>query len=356
MAKIYEKENNLKEFSRSLKSYITYKDSNARINRAQELLAQQLEFDYQRKHLADSTRFGQKERLKNVELQLSATKLKQEKMYRTLLLSMAALILILAIFIFNRLVLTRKQKTIIETQKQIVETRNKEFVDSINYAKRLQAAILPQINQIKEKLNTEVLYLPKDVIGGDFYFFEQYNDYTFFTVCDCTGHGIRGALMSVVCHQALTKAIKEFDLSDPAQILTRTREIIVVSLNAKQQNIKDGMDFSLCVFNKTTGEIKWAGANNSLWIIRDKTITELKDVKQPVALYEHPREFISHSLPDVTGSILVLSTDDFSDQFGGPNGKKFKAKALKNFLLTLAGHPVKAQKEQLHDKFVSWKG
>ena len=203
IAKIYEAKKEYKKFSEMIHLHLNYKDSNDKYVRVQQILQQQLEFDYERKQVADSLRFEHKESLKNIELEVAATKLNKEKSFRIMLFVILVIIILFSIFIFNRFILTNRQKKIIERQKQIVELKNREILDSINYAKRLQVAILPQLHDIKKELNLDILYLPKDIIGGDFYFFEKYNKHTFFAVCDCTGHGIPGALMSVVCHYAL---------------------------------------------------------------------------------------------------------------------------------------------------------
>ena len=355
IARIYESKNEPKRFSEMIFQHLSYKDSNDKYVRVQQIQQQQLEFDYERKHVADSLRFEHKEKLKNIELEVAAARLNKEKYFRIMLVGILVALVIFAAFIFNRFILTRRQKKIIERQKQIVELKNQEILDSINYAKRLQAAILPQLNDIKKVLNLDILYLPKDIIGGDFYFFERHMGHTFFAVCDCTGHGIPGALMSVVCHQALQKSIKEFNLSEPGQILTKTRQIVIESLNATQQNIKDGMDCSLIVINEHTKKVYWAGANNHVWIFNAKDITEIKADKQPVAFYENSKEFKTHELKIQPGNFLCLFTDGYGDQFGGIKGKKFKNKSLKELLISVSHQAVEKQVEALQQNFISWK-
>ncbi|WP_317899587.1 SpoIIE family protein phosphatase [Aurantibacillus circumpalustris] len=355
MAGIYEEQNNHKKFSELIHRHLNYKDSNDKYVKVQQIQQQQLEFDYERKQIADSLRFEHKERLKDIELEVAAAKLNKEKYFRIMLFAILTAIIIFSIFISNRFVVTNRQKKIIENQKQIVELKNQEILDSINYAKRLQAAILPQLSDIKKHLNLDILYLPKDIIGGDFYFFEKHNEHTFFAVCDCTGHGIPGALMSVVCHHALQKSIKEFELTDPGLILTKTREIVIASLNATQQNIKDGMDCSLIVVNDRTKKTYWAGANNHIWIFNTKEMLEIKADKQPVAFYENAKEFKTNELVVDSGSFVCLFTDGYGDQFGGPKGKKYKNKSIKEFLVTRSQNQVEEQIQLLKDNFHSWK-
>jgi serine phosphatase RsbU (regulator of sigma subunit) len=356
MASIYASKKDYKKSFEILKLHVVYKDSNARVNRVQQIFRQQLEFDYERKQVADSVRFEQKERFKTAELQVATAKLAEEKSFRLMLVVVLVVIILFAVFMFNRFIVTNKQKKTIEVQKQLVELKNHEILDSINYAKRLQSAILPQLENIKKELNVDILYLPKDIIGGDFYFFEKLGDLTFFAVCDCTGHGIPGAIMSVVCHHALEKSIKEFNLTDPALILNKTREIVIDNLNARHQNIKDGMDCTLIVINRSTNELHWAGAYNPLWIMENGFFAEIKADKQPVAFYENAREFTTHRIVLKPGMLLYLLTDGYSDQFGGPKAKKYKEKTLKQFLISIRQHQPKTQIDLLKSNFTGWKG
>jgi serine phosphatase RsbU (regulator of sigma subunit) len=356
LGEIYQEKHNIAEFAKSMKLYIAYKDTNARVSRKQELLGQELEFEYQRKHVADSIRFEQKQNLKNLQLEVAEANLKKERNFKVMLIFVAIAVLGLAVFIYNRLLYTRRQKRVIERQKQIVEIKNHEIMDSITYARRLQFAIMPQVSVIRKDLDFEVLYLPKDVIGGDFYFFEKYADHLFLAVNDCTGHGVPGAIMSVVCHTAMEKSIKEYDLTDPAAILEQTRALVIDNLNALHQNIKDGMDCSIVVINLKTREMKWAGANNPLWIIENGTFREIKADKQPVGAYENAAPFKSHTLKLEKDSLLYLITDGYADQFGGVGAKKFKNKSLKDLLQKIASLKTKEQVEQLHEHFNKWKG
>jgi serine phosphatase RsbU (regulator of sigma subunit) len=356
MARVYESMNDNKKQILMLKQHVAFKDSNARVSKVQQIFRQQLEFDYERKQVADSIRFEQKEHLKNVELEMAAAKLNKAKVIRIMLVVILVIIVLFSIFIFNRFMITNKQNKIIEHQKQLVEHKNREIVDSINYAKRLQTAILPQLKDIKKELDLDILYLPKDIIGGDFYFFEKRGDHTFFAICDCTGHGIPGAIMSVVCHQALEKSIKEFHLKEPALILSKTRELVIESLNATHQNIKDGMDCSLIVIDHKNKSIQWAGANNHIWRLNNGVFDEIKADKQPVAFYENSQDFTNRVVNTDSGSFIYLFTDGYGDQFGGPKGKKYKNKALKEFLISVSDHSVSKQVEFLHQNFFGWKG
>lgn len=352
----YKAKNDFQKFSEFIEIHLNAKDSNSRVNRTQKIVSQQLEFEFQKKQVADSIGYSQKEKITNAQLEVANVKLSHEKIFRIMLILILVIIIVFAIFIYNRFRLTNKQKKIIEEQKHLVDEKNKEILDSINYAKRLQEAILPQITNIQKDLDFNIFYLPKDIIGGDFYFFEKHNDHIFIAVCDCTGHGIPGAIMSVVCHHALQKSIIEFNLSEPDQVLNKTRELVIASLNAAQQNIKDGMDCSLIVIDTETKKIKWSGANNPLWILKNNALTEIKADKQPVALYEMTKPYTSHEITNESGTLLILFTDGYPDQFGGPKGKKYKEKQLKEFLISVADQPLQKQIDLLQQNFASWKG
>jgi serine phosphatase RsbU (regulator of sigma subunit) len=256
-----------------------------------------------------------------------------------------------------------KQKIEVETQKHIVEEKNKEITDSINYAKRIQEAILPGDSEFKLSLpQSFILYKPKDIVAGDFYWLEKVNDLIIFAVADCTGHGVPGAMVSVVCHNALNRAVNEFKLTDPGKILDKTRQLVVETFeNDSAQNktvgtIRDGMDISLCVLNESTNELIFSGANNSLFLIREKELIETLADKQPIGKYADEKPFTSNKINLQKGDILYLYTDGYADQFGGSNGKKFKYKQLKELLIKNANLPLAQQASILDQAFESWKG
>ena len=269
------------------------------------------------------------------------------------------LILGFSFVLYRRWNEVKKQKVIIEEKNRQVEEKNHEILDSISYAKRIQTAILPSI-QLRERVLPEhfVLYEPKDIVAGDFYWLEETKDSIIFAVADCTGHGVPGAMMSVVCHNALNRSVKEFGLRQPGEILDKTREIIVEELSKNHQDVSDGMDISLCAWNKTNREISWAGANNPLWIWKkeSKDIVEIKPNKQPIGKHFDMQPFTTHPGPLEKGDRIYLITDGYADQFGGPESKKFKAKNLKNLLVQISNEKINQQIDILRSTFFKWKG
>lgn len=236
-----------------------------------------------------------------------------------------------------------------------LKEKNTEIIDSINYAKRLQQAILPPDKLINQYLpEAFVLYKPKDIVAGDFYWIEKVNDTVFFAVADCTGHGVPGAMVSVVCSNALDRVVKEFRITEPGKILDKIRELVIETFEKSESEVKDGMDISLCAISKS--EVNWSGANNPLWILSEGKLTEIKANKQPIGKHLSQTPFTNHRLEAKQGDILYLFTDGLADQFGGPNGKKFKYKQFSDLLVTLQHLPLAQQKEKIDQTFQNWKG
>ncbi|MGL5891302.1 MAG: SpoIIE family protein phosphatase, partial [Bacteroidia bacterium] len=249
-----------------------------------------------------------------------------------------------------------EQKQQVEAQKLLVEFKNKEVMDSITYARRLQEAILPGTEQIQQQLpDSFVLYLPKDVVAGDFYFFVERGPLLFIAAADCTGHGVPGALVSVVCSNALRRAVNEFELTMPGEILTKTTELVLETFSQSGSQVNDGMDISLLVVNRNAKTCTWAGANRPLWTVANGEFSQLKGDARPIGHHDDPVPFTTHQLELNAGTMIYLFTDGYADQFGGASGKKFKTRHLQEALLKIAALPVTKQKEELETTFFNWK-
>ncbi|MGZ3931563.1 MAG: PP2C family protein-serine/threonine phosphatase, partial [Bacteroidia bacterium] len=253
--------------------------------------------------------------------------------------------------------LISNQRDQMEQQKKLVEDKNKEITDSITYARRLQDAILPPIDQIKSLFKEAfILYRPKEIVAGDFYWMEQRSGKIFFAVCDCTGHGVPGAMVSVVGHNGLNRCVMEFNLTDPGQILDRLSSLVEETFSHSDMGVKDGMDISLCVYDPKTQQLQWAGANNPIWLISDGQFREIKGDKQPIGKYELRRPFSTHTIQLKPADCLYLFSDGFADQFGGMKGKKFKYAQLRELMLSFKGGNMEDQLRGINDAFLSWKG
>lgn len=256
-------------------------------------------------------------------------------------------------------------------QKKMVEEKNNEILDSIKYAKRIQEAILPPINYIRTYLkNSFILYKPKDIVAGDFYFFEIKDDDIYIAAADCTGHGVPGAMVSVVCSNALNRAVHELNITEPAKILDKVRELVVQTFQKSESEVKDGMDISFCKLNTKTRKLIFTGAHNALYRITDeedkacdktlsqgdRVLCEYKGDKQPIGKYTAEKPFTQKEITLKKGDHIYLSTDGYADQFGGANGKKFLYKQFKEMLLGLDLLPIEKQKEEIDNTFESWRG
>ncbi len=252
-----------------------------------------------------------------------------------------------------------EQKNEIGHQKQLIEEKQQEIVDSISYAKRLQEAILPSREFVNTHLKDNFIYYqPKDIVAGDFYWAEKVNDLFFIAAADSTGHGVPGAMVSVVCSNALNRTIKEFKLTDTGKILDKTRELVLETFEKSVSEVKDGMDISLLCIDKKNKKVTWSGANNPLWYVSPATmgLLEIKADKQPIGKTEYPKPFITHELDYMPNSTFYLFTDGFADQFGGPKSKKFMSKNLKELLLNNSQLPLDQQKQLLETTFTNWVG
>ncbi|MFI5149224.1 MAG: tetratricopeptide repeat protein [Bacteroidia bacterium] len=237
--------------------------------------------------------------------------------------------------------------------------KNKDIFESLQYARYLQTAILTSSAHIREQLKDSfVFYRPKDVVAGDFYWLEHDNKSgkIFIAAADCTGHGVPGAIVSIVCSDALNRAVRESGESDPGRILDLSRELIVQAFGKSPVNLRDGMDISICTINPSNGKVQWAGANSPLWYTRQGEMLELIPDKQPAGFAEHAKSFTTHSISPDKGECLYLFSDGFADQFGGEKGKKFKYRQLKELLLSNAHLSMEEQSEKLAKVFDDWKG
>lgn len=299
--------------------------------------------------------------------------LNNQKIFTSIAIMVAILIAILLFFAYqnyrkqkSQAVIINRQKVEAELQRDEIskqhielEVKTKEITDSINYAKRIQEAMLPPLYYFNHNVpNNFIFYLPKDIVAGDFYWMEATNDWSVFAAADCTGHGVPGAMVSVICANALNRSVREYKLTEPARILDKTLEIVLEKFEKSEEDVKDGMDISLCAFNGKTGKLQYAGANNPLWVVRKGTnnIEEYKANKQPIGSYLHHEPFRNHSLELKDGDTAYLFSDGYADQFGGELGKKFKTINFKNLLTSIAHMPIEEQFKEVKRAFYDWKG
>ena len=249
------------------------------------------------------------------------------------------------------------QRNLVVEQKEHLEEVHKEIKDSINYAKRIQTSAMPDLTRVKNHFNDFfMLFKPKDVVSGDFYWFAEVENQLVITVADCTGHGVPGAFMSILGMSILKEIVVKEYITQPDVILRKLRKEVVRALSQKGEpgEQKDGMDMSLCSINTVTKYLQWSGANNPLILIRKGELSEIKPDKMPIAIYEKMDRFTLHEFQLKQGDQIYLIGDGYPDQFGGPKGKKIMSKNLKELLLKISNEPMNLQKKILEDKLYDW--
>ncbi|MES2837106.1 MAG: tetratricopeptide repeat protein [Bacteroidota bacterium] len=359
-------------------NYILFRDSIKNDKNQKTAIKQQTKYEYEKLQAV-------KEAEHKMNLEIAEEREQKQKIISIFIAIALVLVGGFLILVFNQLKVTKAQKIIIEIkkkeadeQKHIVDEKNKEILDSINYAKRIQTAILPPKRLIKEYLpNSFVLYKPKDIVAGDFYWLDFKTDLVLFAVADCTGHGVPGAMVSVICNNGLNRSVKEFGLLESGKILDAARDIVIKEFEKSDEEVKDGMDISLCVLNTTTNKLQWSGANIPLWIVRschserseesntrdasfvsmtNYELIEYKADKQPIGKYAEPKPFTSNEIQLQKGDTIYMFTDGYADQFGGEKGKKYKSAKMKETILSIQNEEMDKQSEMIDTSFELWKG
>ena len=267
--------------------------------------------------------------------------------------------------IVARLALAESNKQL-EMKSKIIEEKNKNISDSINYAQRIQQAIFPPIEKIEKSLKDYFIFFrPKDIVSGDFYWFskvittpennEPPQTVIVVAAVDCTGHGVPGALMSIIGSTILNQSVSEPKVNSPADALNYLNQQLANNLNS----IQDGMDMTLCAINNDKMELQFAGANNPIYIVRNKELIEIKPDKMAIGgdhENQHSHSFTNHIIKLEKNDNIYMFTDGFADQFGGELGKKFKYKNFQKLLLEIQDNTMEEQKYILNYHFEQWKG
>jgi serine phosphatase RsbU (regulator of sigma subunit) len=252
-----------------------------------------------------------------------------------------------------------RQKDEIVSKNIVLEYQKKEIEDSIRYAKRIQSAVIPSEKVCREILpESFVVFKPLNIVSGDFYWISRVGNKTIFTAADCTGHGVPGAFMSMLGVAFLNEIVNKDNITSPEKILNHLRDKVIQAL--QQQGIsgeaRDGMDIALVTIDSQENKIEFAGAYNPLVMIRNGEIIETCGDKMPIGIYVNMHPFSKHVISIEKGDVFYMFSDGYEDQFGGPEGKKFKSKKLKQLLLEIHKYPVEMQKEILEKTFEEWKG
>lgn len=326
-------------------------------NEAQRLTMKQ---SYEQSLKLQETEFKARQAVKE-EKNRSEKRRQQFVIYVVLLVLL--IVIVFSFFLFKAFTRIKKsntiislQKTEVERQKQIIEEKHKDITDSITYAHRIQSALIPTPEQLTKRTpNISVLFLPRDIVSGDFYWHTQLNNDQVFALADCTGHGVPGAFMSIIGLNQLDTLINEKNIESPASVLNALRKGIIASLNSNsnEPDKRDGMDIALIYFNGR--QLRFSGANLSVYIARHETLSELKGNKQPIGISERNEDFTEQTYDLLPGDRIFLLSDGLPDQFGGADGKKLKIRKVKEWFIETLHLSLHEQKKSLTDKLLTFK-
>jgi len=244
-------------------------------------------------------------------------------------------------------------------QKDKIAEIHKHITESIEYASRIQHAILPPKELISKHLPDHfILFKPRDIVSGDFYWLKQIGNYTVYAAADCTGHGVPGAFMSMLGISFLNEIVTKTRFDNAGEILNRLRKKIKTSLRqtGKDGESKDGMDIAVCVIDNESLQLEYSGAYNPLYIIRKGELTEIKATRNPVGIYLKEKLFENHKFQLEKGDVIYTFSDGYIDQFGGENESRFKSKNFKKLLLEINNKPMQEQRKILDAVLLKWQG
>ncbi|MEO9257506.1 MAG: tetratricopeptide repeat protein [Crocinitomicaceae bacterium] len=349
----YISQNNYKAAFENYELCIAQKDTMISLDNAKQINELQVQFETEKKQ--------QEIKLLTKESQIQNYENGRNKMWLGFLLVLVLLIFTSTALIYNRYKIKRNANTILEQQNVEINQQKKEITDSINYAKRIQESILPPDEYWQKTLpNSFIFYKPKDIVSGDFYWIEKRENKVLFAAVDCTGHGVPGALMSVVGFNLLSAAVNEGHLTNPAEILSYLDDGVTKTLRQSGDGggVKDGMDLALCSFDTKTLMLEYAGAFNSLYYCRNGVLNEIKADKFPIGINLDGivDTYQSHTIQLEKGDSVYIFSDGYADQFGGEKGKKFKYSQFKELLEKNSSNSIDSQRDALKLAFEEWKG
>lgn len=378
LSNTYDQLNNTDKALYHYKQYIVLRDSLYNIDKTKLIVRKELEFN-----------FNKKQELQKLEVakKLAETDAESRKQRIIILFTIFGIILLTIFLIFGLYQYRLKIKSekqlqylnsdlnlknyqlleksdIIALQHSTIHQKNKEITDSIRYAQKIQTAMMPLKHEFEAYFKDSfVLFEPKDIISGDFFWITEKNGKIIFATGDCTGHGVPGGFMSMLGVSLLNEIINEHDLTEPALILSRLRKKVITALRQKglSGEQQDGMDMTICVIDQTQLTLQYAAANHSFYLVRKKEtgyiLEEFKGDKQPVGIFGSDlKPFKQHNVELKKDDVVYTMTDGYADQFGGPKGKKFKYKQLKEMLLSIQDHNLPGQEEIIKQRFIKWKG
>ncbi|OQX96848.1 MAG: hypothetical protein B6I24_10680 [Bacteroidetes bacterium 4572_128] len=247
----------------------------------------------------------------------------------------------------------------IKKQRNEIQKNHRKITDSINYASRIQNALLPNENDFKENLKKHfIFYKPKNIVSGDFYYFKKIDEYIIIAAADCTGHGVPGAFVSMLGIAFLNEIIRKKEIKTAAEVLEELRIYVKTSLKQKGENYdetKDGMDIAMCVINEKTNILQFAGAYNSLYLVRDNELKIIKATRNPIGIFLKEKPFVNNIIQLNKNDKLYMFSDGYIDQFGGKKGRKFQTRNFNKLILKISNENFSEQKQILEKTIERWK-
>lgn len=340
-----------------LEKYYTLKDSLYGAEKREELLRINLGQEFEKRLYEDSLRIAEKEKH---AAEVQEEKDKNQSLVRNGLIAGIVLAIGIALLLFQRNKEKRKANETITAQRDELRSRQQEIADSITYARQIQRAALPTPSSITAKLPQSFgLYLPKDVVSGDFYWYTEKNGKIWIAAADCTGHGVPGAFMSMIGIEKLNQAALELKLEKPSDVIAHANKAIKLALKQDEQGSqsRDGMDIAICAIDLERSMLEYAGANRPLWVVRDNKLIEYKATKASVAGWTSAQhKFDNTDVQLQKGDTIYLCTDGYADQFGGDKGKKLRTANFKELLVSIQHLSMNEQEKFLLDHHLKWKG
>ncbi|NPA67155.1 MAG: SpoIIE family protein phosphatase, partial [Chlorobi bacterium] len=358
LADIYKKQNNWKKAYNMYELSVKMRDSIGNAKNQKITLKRQMQYEYEKQAAIDSITFAKELEIKNLQAKKSRTQ-------RNYMFAGLIVLTIFLTFIFKNYKQKQEANILLEKQKQEIQTqadnlqkaneeisrKNKNITDSINYASRIQAALLPSQNLFGKFFSDYfIFYKPKDIVSGDFYYLKQIDDFLVYAVADCTGHGVPGAFVSLLGIAFLNEIIRKKEVQTAAQILEELRYEVKMSLNKNnaESRTNDGMDIALCIINTNTKKLQFAGAYNPLYIIRNEELTEIEADKMPAGIFiKEDKPFTNNEIQLKKGDRLYMFSDGYIDQCRVACTKKYSTKHFKELLLNISSKPMQEQKNIL---------
>lgn len=352
LSELEEKRENYKKALEYYKTFDAYSDSLQEENNLRSIGKAEAESEFNKQIALQHAESEQK-------LKIQEEEKKQQRLIIYFTVGILCVILFFVYMLIKSLRQTREQKELVQEAKLEIEVKNKELTDSIRYAKRIQLALLkenePQFANLPDHF---ILFQPKDIVSGDFYWTYRLGDYWYVAVADCTGHGVPGAMLTMLGTAYLNEICSGNEVLLPGKILDDLKQKITKELGqtGSQEDTKDGMDMSLIRVNLKTNEAIWTGANNPLYYIHNNELEIIKPNKQPIGYSRQIIPFDNQKIQLEKGDQFYLFSDGYADQFGGESGKKFKYSNFRKLLLKEKDESSENQKQKLLETFSQWKG